>query len=183
MLKDLINKALYEDNEEYNAIMDAVQPELTFAASSLFKSFRNRCPSIADADGIRAWEAILGIIADPAVETIEFRQFRVISRISSSLPYTERTLIQIMDSILGADGWEYELDTGDYDLTITSLQPGSLWLEEMRRTIARIIPANMKWDLRLYSRSWKSIYDDYPTWQVVLDTFSSWENVMLGIEV
>ena len=182
MLNDHINRELYIDNIEKDAIFNAVQPEIDLLHEMILRIFHNGFPAIAELEGIVQWETLLGIVADPSTENIEFRRFRIINRIASSLPYTERMLHQIMDSIVGEDGWSYILDVNDYYLHITSLRPGRLWLHEMDLTLERIIPANMRWTLNLYLSTWRTIFEDYETWEDVYNKYDTWEDVYHGIE-
>lgn len=149
MLRHQINR-IYTDNKEMDAIIAAVQPELDRLSTEIQNHFNDTLPVVATLDGVLRWEIILGIVADPSSEPLEFRQGRIINRLSSNTPFTERVLQEIMDNIMGVNGWSYDLDYRNYQLDITSLIPGRNWLNEMSVTLEKIIPANLLWYLHMY---------------------------------
>jgi len=87
---------IYDDNSTVDAIVGVVQPELDAQNATIQNHFNDAFPVIATPAGILKWERALGIIADPAIESIEFRRERIINRLSSNVPYTERTLQELL---------------------------------------------------------------------------------------
>ena len=124
---------------------------IIYAENTMFDNFytekekvaNNQFVLTADEAGILAFERVLGIIAHPETEDLDFRRRRIINRLSSNLPFTEASLIAIMDNLVGVGMWSYEIDFNTYLLTIISLVPGENWLNELRITLNKIIPANM----------------------------------------
>lgn len=158
MLKHFFNR-LYDENLDVDAIIEAVQSEIDTLNDTLQGYFSNNFPMIATEGGILQWEIILGIVADTSIEPLEFRRGRVLNRLSSNTPFTERALQGIMDNIMGVNSWSYELDYRDYRLDITSLIPGKNWLREMAITLEKIIPANMLWYFHMYYNAHSRLAD------------------------
>ena len=182
MIRNHINTSVYTNNYEIEALLDAIQPELDLGNALALRIFRNVMPSTAELTGIVAWEQLLGIIPDSSTESVEFRRFRLMNRIASNIPFSERALQIIMDNILGKGNWSYTLDIYDYWLYVASMRPGRNWVKEMNYTFRRIIPANMRWSLYLFIFTWGGVYEDYDSWEEVHDKFATWEDVFYGIE-
>lgn len=142
MLKQRFNR-IYENNLTAGAIIDAVQPELDFCIDTLANHFRDTFAKTATESGISRWENVLGIVPNPSIEALEFRRERILNRLISGIPYTERALHIIMDNIMGAGNWSYTLDYNNYILVINSLRHGKNWVSEMDLILDKIIPANI----------------------------------------
>ena len=172
---------IYTDNIDMAAILDAVQPEFSAGYTRLAASFADTFAKTATPAGILRWEHVLGISADPATEPLEFRRGRILNRLASNAPFTERALHGIMDNIMGVDGWSYALDYRNYRLDITSLLPGRNWLREMEDTLGKIIPANLEFQLHIYYASWESVHEDFSSWGEIYDSGRTWLDIMEGI--
>lgn len=158
MVKDFFNR-IYDDNLDVDQIINAIQPELNSLSNSTEKLFHDTFPVIATEQGILNWENILGIISDPTTETLEFRRERVLNRLISDIPYTERALQAIMDNIMGEGNWSYELDYRNYSLIINSLRHGKNWVNEMKLTLNKIIPANLLYTLNIRYNQHQALSD------------------------
>lgn len=172
---------IYTDNLEVDSIIEAVQPELDAQSESIQSYFDDTFPKAATAAGILKWEIILGIVANPSTEIFNFRRERILNRLASNMPYTERALHQVMDNIMGPGGWSYELDYRGYTLDITSLLPGRNWLNEMKITLDKIIPANLIYNLYIYYANWERVRDDFEGWNEIYAANKTWQDVMEGI--
>lgn len=156
MLKDHIN-AIFNDNIEMLAIIDAIQPELDLYSTNLRNHFENTFPVLANLSGIEKWESFLGIVANPIEETLQFRRERVIARLISNIPYTERMLIELMDNLMGNGNWNYTLDYKNYILDINSVNYGKDWTSEVSLALERIIPANIVYKLTIKQNTHQSL--------------------------
>jgi hypothetical protein len=74
-------------------------------------------------------------------------------------PYTERTLHRLMDAIIGADNWTYELNPSECTLAITCLRPGRAWMREMSIVLKDVLPANIEFALHLTFNNWNAVMD------------------------
>jgi len=162
-VKDFFN-LIYKGNLDTDAIIEAVQPELDAQSKAILDNFYDTFPIVATETGLLKWENILDIVFDTATESLEFRRGRIVNRLSSNIPYTERTLRVIMDTIMGEGNWSYDLDYRNYKLDILSLRPGRDWFAEMFETLKRIVPANILWTLYTYYVIWQVVYETYDTW-------------------
>ena len=176
MLRDFFNH-LYNENIDIEAIINAVQPEIDRQAENARNGFLDLFPITATEHGVGRWESIVGVLADPTTETLEFRRARILARLQSTLPFTEKMLQTIMDNVMGAGHWSYELDYHNYRLDITSLRPGRSWQEEMNLTLQRILPANLLFFLHMYFPTWAAVGEGFSSWQDMYNRTGAWQDI------
>ena len=115
---------LYLKNREMNNIINSEEVELENGLKlDIENSFKDTFAKVATENGIAKFEKMLNIESDETTETIDFRRARIISRLVSSIPFTETYFINRMNEMLGKDNWNYELDYNTYTLTINSTKP------------------------------------------------------------
>lgn len=180
MLVDFLHE-LYENNKDAFVAIDSIQPELDTINQTLLNYFLDTFPKTATEAGIKRWETLLGIIANPDIETLRFRRERIINRLISNIPYTETSLRQVLDNIMGEGNWEYTLDYRNYTLSIYSTIPGQSWWSELELTLTNMIPANLVWQLYLYHASWRTVYENYENWDEIKAAGKTWQDVWEGI--
>jgi len=125
--------------------------ELTSTEDLLFKDLSNETEKVrnnqfvltSDIDGIEQYEKMLGIIANPAIEDIEFRRNRIINRISMTFPFTFPFLKKRLDEIIGVGKWEAYMDYANYTLYVESSAVNQIWFHEILVTINRLKPVNI----------------------------------------
>lgn len=109
----------------------------------LNKAKNNQFIAYADEDGIYAYEQLFQIVADPETETLEERRFRLLNRIQTLSYYTMIYLRQKLNSLLGENNYEIEMDYPNYTLYIKSNASNSFIYKESIATINKIKPANI----------------------------------------
>ena len=115
---------LYLKNREMQNIINSEEVELENKLKpDIENSFKDTFAITATEKGIEKFEKMLGMEVDKDEDTITFRRARIISRLVSSIPFTETYFINRMNEMLGKDNWNYELDYNTYTLTINSTKP------------------------------------------------------------
>ena len=142
MIKDYFNK-LYFPNIEVDAIIKAIQPELDELTVSTIDIFKNLFPIIATDSGIQMWEQLLKIAANTSTEDIEFRRQRIILRLATNVPFTERFMQWFFNNVLGEKNWDYTLEYNNYKLKIRFLIPGLNWQKEIEYFLETVLPCNI----------------------------------------
>lgn len=134
---------IYKDVTEMDAIIEAEQTQLSYAQVEASQAFANTFVLTADYEGIEMFEMMLGIIADPTTESVEFRRQRVLNRITLEPPFTFRFLKKKLDDIIGKGAWNAYVDFNNYTLYVESFVVDQQWFNELRITINRIKPCNL----------------------------------------
>lgn len=134
---------IYKDVTEMDAIIDAEQEQLSYAQAQASQAFANTFVLTANYEGIEMFELMIGIIADPTTESLEFRRQRVLNRITLSPPFTFRFLKKRLDDIIGKDAWNAYVDFNNYTLYVESSALNQNWYQELEFTINQIKPCNI----------------------------------------
>ncbi|WP_234405008.1 putative phage tail protein [Paenibacillus bouchesdurhonensis] len=97
----------------------------------------------ASMQAIKRREKILGIQADPATETLEFRRKRLINRYSTKPPFTVRYLQRQLDFLVGAGLTIVSVDPQAFKLNVTTNLDDAAVFKEVEHTVKMLKPANM----------------------------------------
>ena len=143
--------------KEFQAIANAENPELKKIWIEVWKQFMNTFVYDIDEDGASRWESMLKLYPSKS-DTLETRRKAILAKINSMLPYTERSLQAMLDSIYGASKVAIKLKYNQYEFWL-DLSSELLLKSIIIRDFARvIIPANLtinisntiKFDFGLY---------------------------------
>lgn len=141
LLIDYLPNVLNEVRE-YFAVMYAEQPEVWGIWSEIGRTLNNQFAMYADEYGISRWEHMMGITPLPNI-TLEERRFAVMARLNEQLPYTIRMLHRMLSILCGENGYEVNLQHGDFTITVRVALTAVHNFEEIGRMLNRVIPANL----------------------------------------
>lgn len=134
---------VYKGFAEMEAIVDAGDSILDIAESELRTLIDNQYIVLAHEDGVREWEDMLSIVANPDTEDLEFRRQRIINRVSSRLPFTKISLKQKLDSVIGAGNYILRIENDTYTIYLESSASNQIWHSEIMLTMHNMKPCNM----------------------------------------
>lgn len=133
----------YREIGDYQAICAAEQQEFDRLAGNTSLVLDNFFPQSLTEAGLREWEQVLGIGADPRTESIAFRRARVLNRLSTKPPFTLNFLRRKLDELIGKDKWNIHVDYPNYTLYVESSAKDQSYAVEVAYTIGRIKPAHI----------------------------------------
>ena len=169
---------LYKNNLEMNNIINNEEAEFeNNLKANIDNSFLNTFINTANEIGIEQYEELFNIKPNIETDTLEFRKQRILSRLISQLPYTERYMINKLNEILGEDNWNYTLDYNNYSLVINSTIPGKSWLNELYDFLNRTIPCNIEYEVIIYAATWQLVSDNFNTWNDIENTEMTWQEL------
>ena len=134
--------SLYRENKEIEGLMNAEQPIYDEAETDTKFAFSRQFVVTADEKGVEQYEKILGIMPT-ATDSLEFRKRRVITRLSTTPPYTLNYLKQQLTTIFGAGNFNAWVDYGKRELYVDSFINNISLFFELETFIAKVKPANM----------------------------------------
>lgn len=138
---------------DYQEICQSEQEELDALAQAIHAVADNFFFQSMDQGAVEQWEAIFGIVADPAREDLAFRRARLLNRISTKPPFTLGFLYQKLDELIGPGEWTVNVDYPNYTLYIESSAEDQAYASEVAYTIGKIKPAHIAYINTPYLRS------------------------------
>lgn len=130
----------FSEVKELNELFDVEEKMLAEAEEKYNSVKNNNFVQTCDVRGIENFENILGITPAPE-DTLEFRKFRVLNRMSMKPPFTTIFLRERLASLLP----EYNLtfDYDNYTMYIESHIDNALYFNELKITINTVKPCNI----------------------------------------
>lgn len=92
---------------------------------------------------VSMWEQLFDIVPDLSIETLTFRRFRVLNRLSTKPPFTLGFLYRKLDELIGKGLWNVIVDYPNYALYIESSSENQQYYTEVLYTINKIKPAHI----------------------------------------
>lgn len=133
----------FQQIPDFVELINAEQPSFDTVADEIIAIADNFYFQTMDASTVAQWEEIFDIVANPSTETLEFRQDRVLNRISTKPPFTLAFLYQKLDELIGPNQWTVTVDYPNYTLYIESSAQNQSYATEVAFTINRIKPAHI----------------------------------------
>lgn len=133
----------YSEVLDYQQICQTEEQQFAALANEITAVAQNFFFQTMDESAVTQWEQIFGILANPQTETLEFRQARLLNRMSSRPPYTIWFLRQKLDELIGPGQWEVNMDYPNYTLYIESAAKNQSYATEVAFTINKIKPAHI----------------------------------------
>jgi hypothetical protein len=127
---------------EFKEISRVVDKEIAKLQEAINNALKDRFIRELTIDGVLRWESILKI-TPKGTETLEDRRFRISARLFDELPYTMIVLKEKLALLCGKDGYKVNLENTKYKITIKVELAVKHQVEEIRKVLAKMIPANM----------------------------------------
>lgn len=134
---------IYHDVIDFVELTETETQEITSVETAIERLLNDQFVNTANESAIRRRERILGIQADPATETIEFRRKRLINRYSTKPPFTVRYLQRQLDNLVGAGLTIVSVDVQNFTLTVTANINDASVFKEVEHTVKVVKPANI----------------------------------------
>lgn len=133
----------------YGEVLDFIQLartedlELDQLEEAVEQLFADQFVETAGLQAIKRRELMLGIQADPAVETLEFRKQRILNRYRTKPPFTVRWLQEQLDRLVGPGMTIVSVDPDRFMLYVTTSIENANVFKEVQYTLQTVKPANM----------------------------------------
>lgn len=129
--------------DDFDQIDNTETIELDLLQSAVDQLFDDQFVMTSSLQAVQRREQMLGIQADPSVETLDFRRRRIVNRYQTKPPFTIRYLQQQLDSLVGPGLVVVAVDVQEFLLTITANIENASVFREVLHTIETIKPANL----------------------------------------
>lgn len=138
--------------KDYQELMKTEQVEIESLWNKVRQGLDNQFIESTDEDGIARYELMLNI-KPKAIDDLELRQFRVLSRYNEQLPYTYTKMIEQLKALCGENGVKIELNGISLSVKVELTAKGKI--DEVKDLLERMIPANVVVDVALLYNQWK----------------------------
>lgn len=128
--------------KETVATLRAEDPEFRLIWDATKRVLNNEFILTADEYGISRYEKILGLYPEKE-DTLESRRARVLTRWTTTLPYTERMLIEKLIAICGENNFTFIKNYDEYKIEIEVSVELFGQLEELENVIGQLAPCNI----------------------------------------
>lgn len=139
---------ILKEVKEIKAITDIEQDEIKELWDSFKGTMNEQFINTSTEYGISRWENILKI-TPKGTETLQVRKLRILTRLSTQLPYTCEKLKQQLDAICGSTGYKMTLESDIYTLTVRVMLTGKYAFNSVDNLLKNVCPANLFIDLSL----------------------------------
>ena len=135
--------SIFDGVREIDELSKVENASFATALAKLTQTWNNQFIMTCDASGIEMFERVLGIMANPEVESLDFRRTRVRNRFSQVPPFTMPWLRTKFNDMFGEGNWSAEVDFANRILSIEAVSENASWAHEISVTITKIKPANL----------------------------------------
>lgn len=160
LLPDIYNGIL-----ETDALIETEQQTYNELYSNMQQVENNAYIETSDEDRISQYERVLKL---PNTGTLEYRRTKILTKISSIPPFTQRWLEKKLDELVGENNWKMNMDYNNYFLFIKVRNIDNERFQEVGNLIFSVIPCNITgmvtdnpvttWN-ELHEYKWNELYD------------------------
>lgn len=108
--------------------------------------------------GIKRNEDMLHIVS-MATESLETRRFRLLTRFNEQVPYTRPVLRNLLNTLLGENGYELTINTADKTLKVKIELTVRGMFQAVEEMLERIVPQNMVLTIELRYNQYIALSD------------------------
>lgn len=157
-ISDYVPK-LYKNNTEMINIIDSEEEEFEEGIKQdIDNTFNNTFALKANEEGLRRYEALLGITLDENKDNLEYRRARILSKLGTSGVLTRKWLEENLTSLVGKNNYQIDLDTMNYLLNINISDVYSNTASTLFNIYRPLIPSNLELFVNLFDNINNNLY-------------------------
>lgn len=135
--------SIYKNVKEIDALIKSEDYLFDILISIVDKEYARMFIQTSDETGVERFEKLLEITPNLALETLEFRKQRLLTRCNSTLPYSTIWLKIYLNAVLGEHNYELNIDYKQDIIRLYGYLLDYSWARETSNVIAEIKPCNM----------------------------------------
>lgn len=135
--------------KEFQKTFEAEEPEFENLQDELSKVLKDLFVEDASERGIKRWEKLLKIVPK-ATDSLNDRRFRITTRLIRKLPFTYRTLQQMLETLCGEGNYDVELRHNNYEIEIKINLVKNNNIMDILSLLEIVVPANLIQILKSY---------------------------------
>lgn len=145
-----------QEIREFKVLSEVESPKHEAVWQAVEDALNDQFANTLTTNGCKRWESIMEIEAKDT-DDIDFRRFRILSRLNEQLPYTYRVLALQLKTLCGDDGYIMELQNANYKLIVKVALEAKNQYNDVNKTLRRYVPANIVIDLSLLYNTYEML--------------------------
>lgn len=133
---------------EFNVIGSTVDSQFNGIFNGEKRLYDNSFISTLDDYGCSRWEKMLHLVKRDT-DSIEDRRLRILTKFLNKLPYTEKRLREMMDSICGRDGYIMNVDINKECVWVRIELTRRNQINDVKKMLEDVVPLNLWLDVDL----------------------------------
>ncbi len=138
--------SVVRNTEEFKQIALAMNPEFNKLAECIKRMLQDSFVNNATEYGVSRWESMLKLAPNPD-DTLEDRKIRVLTYLNIRLPYTWRTLQQMISSFVGENNFTMKFYNDISTLEVRVTPQSESTLDTIVTMLNSVVPQNVVIDL------------------------------------
>lgn len=135
---------VYDGIVEMETLQDSLSVEVQNFVNTCLLAMADQFIQTCSEKGIAYYEQIFKILAEPSIETLDFRKIRILNRLRATQPpYTYRYLKIMLDSLLSTEDYNVFVDVENRLLIIDSVVSSKSYYHEILVTLTNVKPCNL----------------------------------------
>lgn len=139
---------LLKETSEFKALTSSNDIETSILDTSITNLKNNQYVLSANNDGIARYEKMIGIIPLDS-DSLEDRQFRVFTKYNQQVPYTEKSLRSLLDTLIGKDGYTFNMDYQKQTLVLRVAIAQKSMYKTVETLLEECVPLNITLEMSL----------------------------------
>lgn len=129
------------DAKEIKAMQEAENPEFALLWEEFVRFEKDVFVLTAEEYGIRRWVDLMEL--DVSQMSLEEQRALVILKLNENIPYTDRTLRQMLNAAVGQAHYDLQIDYNNYTLVVEIRNKSLALYLQIRALLQRVKPANL----------------------------------------
>lgn len=127
---------------EFPILCSTEQAEIDTLQSCIDEVLNAQFVSEATENGITRYEKIFGIVPQDT-DTLDERRFKILTKINTQLPYTERQLKRLLAALCGENGYKMKINYAGFVIEVKVELTAKRSLTAVQELLLDTVPANM----------------------------------------
>lgn len=145
-----------QDITDFAELCKTYDVEFLLLEKEIEKLLNNFFFDVLGEEGCKRWEDILKI-SMRETDTLEDRRFRIKSIYFGDTPYTEITMLERLEMLVGKGNVTVSIDVKNYKVTVRLSLSRKNQLAEIIKMIEKMVPLNMIIDVKLLYNTYETL--------------------------
>ncbi|WP_455715449.1 putative phage tail protein [Anaerosporobacter sp.] len=143
---------IIQEIREFKVLSEVESPQHEFVWQAVEDAINDQFANTLTDNGCKRWESIMDI-HKLDTDDLDFRRFRILSKLNERLPYSYRMLELQLKTLCGDDGYTMVLKNNEYTLKVRIALASKNKYSDVETTMRKYVPANIIIDVSLmYNR-------------------------------